>query len=36
LKPRQRKQDALSRYPAGCVACRSALPRERFSPVAPL
>ena len=28
------RQDAPSRYPLGCVASRSALPRERFSPLA--
>jgi hypothetical protein len=28
------KQDAPLRYPVGCAACRSALPRERVSPVA--
>src|SRR5215216_2335515 len=28
------RQDALSRYPVGCPACCSALPRERFSPLA--
>jgi hypothetical protein len=27
-------QDAPSRYPVGRVACRSELPRERFSPMA--
>src|ERR1700676_1737123 len=27
------RQDAPLRYPLGCVACRSALPRERFSPM---
>jgi len=27
------RQDAPSRYPLGCVDCRSALPRERFSRV---
>src|ERR1700730_17913913 len=29
------RQDAPSRYRVGCVARSSALPRERFSPVAP-
>jgi len=28
------KQDAPSRYRVGCAAGRSALPRERFSPLA--
>jgi len=28
------RQDAPLRYPVGCAACRSALPRERFSPLA--
>src|ERR1700738_1636762 len=27
------RQDAPARYRLGCVACRSALPRERFSPM---
>src|ERR1051325_6541981 len=28
------KQDAPLRYPLGCAASRSVLPRERFSPMA--
>jgi hypothetical protein len=29
------RQDAPSRYRIGCIARRSALPRERFSPLTP-
>jgi len=32
--PSSSRQDAPSRYRVGCAACRSQLPRERFSPLA--
>ena len=31
--PSSSRQDAPSRYRVGCAACRSELPRERFSPL---